>query len=855
MVIFWRIPALVVILAICVELIIAHSAPARPIKRLAHPSTLSLEILPRRPSAAATHANRRRSALPSPSSPILLHSDSLRLVLSAFSDTFHLHLRPNDALIHPAARVTYVNPDGTSRSEPLLRESVKAYWGEVVPADISASRMRADAAGALPTPEETLGWARVMVHEQGDATKGVAPVFEGAFSVHGVVHHVMTKDNYLRTKHALDPQLSSLVDAADRALVIWRDSDKMTVDEERAVLAGQPLPVADGAVPPARAQSCGHDRLAYNAANDILQRPLQVEAAPWYDPYGLSLARRDDVASGSSNMSTNFADDIGNTSGCPKEQKVLYMGVAADCEYVSAYGSTSNATSTILNNWNKASALYKSTFNVSLGIVELQVHNATCPTTVDASAPWNRDCASNVTLNDRLSLFSEWRGDKGGSDGAGLWHLMSGCPTGDEVGIAWLATLCNQGASKSGDAFVSGTAVSTAGKTEWQVIAHEIGHNFGAIHDCADGCNSTSSCCPLTASSCDANSQFLMSPVAETGEMVFSQCTIGNICSVMASAAASGAMLNTTCLVDAAQAHDQITLQMCGNGIVEAGEECDPGQGTNSTCCDAATCKFAAGAVCDPLDSACCTDTCTFAPATKVCRTAKDPRCDTAEMCTGSSADCPADVFAANGKSCGPGLACASGTCTSNTQQCQSVGASMGLQEACGQTGDKSCQVSCQDPTNSKQCIVLQASLIDGSPCGYGGTCATGKCRPGSLLATAKSFYTSNLQISIPVTVVVGLLALLLLYGIYVMCRSCCCGPREDEPKPTIDSRFVGGSIAPVVSAADSNPLQNAQRISAGNSYYRGETRRSGEWEKFHGGSQEGGPPPTYIGWQDDQRR
>ena len=35
--------------------------------------------------------------------------------------------------------------------------------------------------------------------------------------------------------------------------------------------------------------------------------------------------------------------------------------------------------------------------------------------------------------------------------------------------------------SGSGDAIVSGTAVSTAGRVEWQVIAHETGHNFGAI--------------------------------------------------------------------------------------------------------------------------------------------------------------------------------------------------------------------------------------------------------------------------------------------------------------------------------------------------------------------------------------
>jgi len=83
-------------------------------------------------------------------------------------------------------------------------------------------------------------------------------------------------------------------------------------------------------------------------------------------------------------------------------------------------------------------------------------------------------------LDERLSLFSQWRGAKG-VDGAGLWHLMSNCPTGSEVGIAWLGTLCQANATGSGSSIVSGTAVTTAGLTEWQVIAHEMGHNFGAI--------------------------------------------------------------------------------------------------------------------------------------------------------------------------------------------------------------------------------------------------------------------------------------------------------------------------------------------------------------------------------------
>lgn len=71
------------------------------------------------------------------------------------------------------------------------------------------------------------------------------------------------------------------------------------------------------------------------------------------------------------------------------------------------------------------------------GIVELNVQSGTCPTTasaVDTANPWNVGCQEGggpgLSLNDRLSTFSQWRGDKGGSDGAGLWHLMTNCAFG-----------------------------------------------------------------------------------------------------------------------------------------------------------------------------------------------------------------------------------------------------------------------------------------------------------------------------------------------------------------------------------------------------------------------------------------
>ncbi|KAL4268185.1 Zinc metalloprotease [Pleurotus pulmonarius] len=810
----------VVILLSWTNAALGSSAPPRPLKRLAHPETLALEIFPRQPIVPDTLTSR---AIPLPKSTILRHDDSFRLTVAAFNETFHLHLRPNEHLIHPAARIHYYTTTSDGRSVlshtvPLTKESVKAYLGEVLHTSVSPARMREDAAKVAHSTLPTLGWARIVVHHQGDVVKGVAPIFEGAFSVKGDVHHIMTKDNYLRTKHHLDPQIVHEIDGygVDSSLVIWRDSDAMTPQEEKLVASGVKLTVGE---PAARPQSCAHDSLPYNA--DVMgtfgQKPLTSPS--WYETLGFGLgddlARRDDVVG--SGMDSNFVNSIGDTSSCPKEQRLLYMGVASDCKFTAQYGSKENATTRILTDWNTASSLYKSSFNVSLGIIELQIQDPTCPSTPDASIPWNVDC-STVTLNDRLSLFSAWRGAKG-DDGVGLWHLMSGCPTGTEVGIAWLATLCQQTSSGQAPSVVSGTAVSTSGRTEWQVIAHEIGHNFGAIHDCADGCSGTQNCCPLSASSCNADARFIMSPVAQAGETNFSPCSLGNICSLM-SGTGSG-RTNTSCLIDPSQStRATISLQMCGNGIVESGEDCDPGQGINSPCCDSATCRFRQGAVCDPDSSPCCTQECSFAPTTQVCRAAKDARCDTQETCTGNSSSCPTDQFAPNGQSCGSNdLKCASGLCTSVALQCQTIGASMNLREACPNRGDESCRVSCRNPSQSNSCVLLQAMLVDGSPCGYGGTCQTGRCQAGSFLEKAKAWYTQNLQISIPVTVAAGILALLLLWALITAVRRCCVGRRGRSPTMTpviVDPALARIRHQRLDSVDRSDPLAGLRRPPSG---------------------------------------
>ena len=428
--------------------------------------------------------------------------------------------------------------------------------------------------------------------------------------------------------------------------------------------------------------------------------------------------------------------------------------------------------------------------------MQLDVHDAVCPLTAPADAPWNIDCTASVTLNDRLSLFSEWRGQRE-NDGIGLWHLMSGCPTGTEVGVAWLSTLCVQASSGTHPNVVSGTAVSTFGITEWEVVAHEIGHNFGAIHDCTAGCSLSDSCCPSSRDQCANTSGqlFIMNPTSSSSETDFSPCSVGNIC--------TGLKNSPTCLQDAsAQTQSTITFQMCGNGIVEEGEDCDPGQGATSDCCDAATCRFRANAVCDPASSSCCSAGCQFSPRGTVCRPSVDASCDIAETCSGLNAECPADTTSPNGQKCGSefgeSLVCASGICTSIGQQCRLMGASLNLTRACTQQSQTGCQVSCQDPDDGARCLVLQATLPSGLSCGFGGTCISGQCVSGNIIATAKAWYLQNLQISIPITVVAGIIVLLILWGIIKWFRSCCIR------KPTVGTSSTGRRALPV--AANGRP-------------------------------------------------
>lgn len=530
---------------------------------------------------------------------------------------------------------------------------------------------------------------------------------------------------------------------------------------------------------------CSANKLNYNAdlTNSIFPFGLEQPDSQWgvtplNSLFGLT-KRQSDLGGVSGNTAgVNLKSTVGDTAGCPKTKKVALIGVATDCEMTNYFKSNSTpkdaAKDWVINLVNTASSLYEESFNVSIGLRNLTVNDQSCPTTATAALPWNIGCdGGNITW--RLNEFSKWRSSN--ADSNAYWTLMTGCPTGQEVGVSWMGRLCSSDLVSSGDSSVSGAnvVVGNQGST-WQIFAHETGHTFGAVHDCdssacAQDLQDSSQCCPLSASTCNANAKYIMNPFADPSMTTFSPCTIGNICSAIGRNS-----IKSTCLSDN---RGVVTMSgsTCGNGIVEAGEDCDCGGeescGSNA-CCDAKTCKFKDNAVCDDSNDSCCTK-CQFTAANTVCR-ASTSACDIAETCTGNSSACPSDKFKDDGSSCGSGLTCASGQCTSRDYQCRTVMGSLlntNHTWACDNTLDPSCSLVCGTASSvmgypAGTCISVFQNYLDGTPCDAGGKCYSGQCKGSSVGGWIRDHKTLVIGLCAGVG---GLIVLFILYCLINRCR------------------------------------------------------------------------------------
>jgi hypothetical protein len=347
---------------------------------------------------AVSHDGKHKRSLVAPDK--LLPSDALRLsfdipssrrlvargllddILSGEEahETVHLHMTPTEHLFHPQAKINYLSSTGdVLHSEPLQAHDHRVYTGEVLGAWSTSKRLEEDRVGGLYYPPGSeasrgvRGTATIHVYgHSGDDDQEQSTRFQGAFYVDGQLWHVMTKENYLRHAQGGDPEVYDL--GEDSGLVMFMEGD----EHENAAEA-----LAHGAASGKAKTGCSHDDLAFNTnitGHPVLKdRPRHPHlnnqaAAPFFPtlpsmplsdslnslfPFASqsprrSISRRDDISTGgNASPSTNYISNIGQTTGCPTEQRVVYMGVAADCNYVSTYGGAEEARTQILTNWNR----------------------------------------------------------------------------------------------------------------------------------------------------------------------------------------------------------------------------------------------------------------------------------------------------------------------------------------------------------------------------------------------------------------------------------------------------------------------------------------------------------------------
>ncbi|XP_060923609.1 disintegrin and metalloproteinase domain-containing protein 10 [Limanda limanda] len=500
-----------------------------------------------------------------------------------------------------------------------------------------------------------------------------------------------------------------------------------------------------------------------------------------------------------------------------KEKNTCQLFIQTDHMFFKYYGTREAVIAQISSHVKAIDSIYQATDfkgirNISFMVKRIRINDTTAER--DPSNPFR---FANIGVEKFLELNSEQNhddyclayvfSDRDFDDGV-LGLAWVGAPSGSSGGICEKSKLYSDGKRKSlntGIITVQNYASHVPPKVSHITFAHEVGHNFGSPHDSGIECTPGES----KVQDKKENGNYIMYARATSGDKLnnnkFSICSIRNISAVLTKK-------RDDCFVESGQ-------PICGNGLVEDGEQCDCGYSDQckDPCCynaneeDGKKCKLQPGKICSPSQGPCCTAGCSFKTTNDKCRL--ESECAREGTCNGATALCPSSEPKENFTTChSETQVCLNGVCSGSICEKYKLEVCTCASEEGKDEASELCHVCCMEKMNPSTCSSTGSAkwekffskkivtLQPGSPCNdFKGYCDVFmRCRlvdaDGPLARLKKAIFNAELYENIAEWIVdhwwavllMGIALIMLMAGFIKICsvHTPSSNPKLPPPKP-----------------------------------------------------------------------